>query len=309
MRITLLLSILLFLSMGFKTINTALGGGYEYDPSSLNTNDLIIHEWGTFTYVMNSTGTILEGLRHDDWDLPPFVYNNAKGFKYPVSYNDPSFKYHSKMETPVIYFYAKNKNVISLSVKVDFPNGKITHWYPKALDVKLEKNIGTINWGNICILPRSEETQIKDQFAYVPDENHYLPARDVDSNPVRIYTSEKVGENVYSRGPWQYEKFLFYRGLGTIKFPLTSKYTDGKLMIKNESDEEIQNLIMVDVKDGKARFIHLPITVAPQSERAILDEEHKCSHFTNNMEQIKGELVTILIQKGLYEKEARAMIN
>src|ERR1043166_8481399 len=35
-----------------------------------------------------------------------------------------------RMETPVIYFYADERQM--LDVQVDFPQGQITEWYPQA---------------------------------------------------------------------------------------------------------------------------------------------------------------------------------
>src|ERR1041385_1541376 len=36
---------------------------------------LIIHEWGTFTSLQNSSGTPIGGINIDDEPLPPFVHN------------------------------------------------------------------------------------------------------------------------------------------------------------------------------------------------------------------------------------------
>ena len=110
-------------------------------------NDLIVHEWGTFTSIAGKNGEAqtwrpLNGAS----DLPSFVY------KIPVSQNRQCkicTWAKVRMETPVLYFYTDHE--VAVNVKVDFPQGKITEWFPKA-------NVGntSIAWSNIVINPKSE---------------------------------------------------------------------------------------------------------------------------------------------------------
>jgi hypothetical protein len=84
---------------------------------------LTVHEWGTFTSVAGEDGFAI------DWDvlggkddLPGFVNNHGlpcfKG----------SFTTTVRMETPVMYFYSPRE--VTARVKVLFPHGVITEWYP-----------------------------------------------------------------------------------------------------------------------------------------------------------------------------------
>src|SRR5436190_2157956 len=93
-------------------------------------NDLVVHEWGTFTSIAGKNGVAI------DWrplngssDLPKFVYkeNDEKGFRgtYKAKLNGKDMLLVKvRMETPVIYFYTKNE--MDVSVNVNFPEGKIT---------------------------------------------------------------------------------------------------------------------------------------------------------------------------------------
>src|SRR6266850_3092016 len=109
---------------------------------------LVVHEWGTFTSIAGKDGVALEwrplnGLA----DLPKFVHTIQQG---RAGLRDVSGKNNLtaavRMETPVIYFYTNNE--MYLSLRVDFPKGKITEWYPQARLV-----LTGIDWGRIKVMP------------------------------------------------------------------------------------------------------------------------------------------------------------
>src|SRR5580698_1794586 len=86
---------------------------------------LTVHEWGTFTSVAGEDGSAIvwDALGGKE-DLPAFV--NDVGYR--------CFKWRLtgtvRMETPVLYFYSPRE--VTASVKVQFPHGVISEWYPKA---------------------------------------------------------------------------------------------------------------------------------------------------------------------------------
>src|SRR5438105_11936806 len=91
---------------------------------STQHGDLTVHEWGTFTSVAGEDGSAI------DWDtlggkddLPAFVNNvGYRCFKWRLAGT-------VRMETPVMYFYSQRE--VTARVKVQFPHGVITEWYPK----------------------------------------------------------------------------------------------------------------------------------------------------------------------------------
>ena len=111
--------------------------------------DLIVHEWGTFTSVAGRDGSTLEWRPLSvESDLPSFVYSGDKGSNLRQQRTEPQrpepprteprrLRYPSKsgtpvlvrMETPILYFYAKEETAVT--VKVDFPSGKITNGIPR----------------------------------------------------------------------------------------------------------------------------------------------------------------------------------
>ena len=95
------------------------------DRPALQPSDLTVHEWGTFTSVAGKDGSAIEwdtlGCKDD---LPGFVNDfGFRGLKWRLGGT-------VRMETPVIYFYSP-RDVVA-DVRISFPHGLITEWYPQA---------------------------------------------------------------------------------------------------------------------------------------------------------------------------------
>ena len=91
--------------------------------AAAKASDLVVHEWGTFLGMSGSDGTALDGMYHEEHALPAFVHGRSRDqLRLPVMF--------LKGETPVIYFYTKEKQ--NVRVGVGFPRGIWTQWYPQA---------------------------------------------------------------------------------------------------------------------------------------------------------------------------------
>ncbi|MGE3760189.1 MAG: hypothetical protein AB7H97_20660, partial [Pseudobdellovibrionaceae bacterium] len=106
----------------------------------------IMHEWGTFTSLQGSNGVAMRGLHHEEEKLPSFVSTRdlrgelGRAIPRPVCGKIPCDEYDrfyrsdngihvtQKMETPVVYFYAKEPTVVNMSIL--FPAGIISQYYP-----------------------------------------------------------------------------------------------------------------------------------------------------------------------------------
>ena len=163
---------------------------------------LIVHEWGTFTSIAGKDGVALEWRPlNGASDLPKFVHtiqNQDDGLRHGPKANLTAAV---RMETPVLYFYSAGET--DVSVKVDFPKGKITEWYPQARSVNT-----SIDWGRLKVMPGAA---FNFPIAY-SDNSRYYAARETDAAPVQV-----CGTNEKSV---QQERFLFYRGVGTFDLPL-----------------------------------------------------------------------------------------
>ena len=255
--------------------------------AKFSPNDLVVHEWGTFTSIAGKNGVAI------DWrplngasDLPKFVYTSANKDGWRGSYNDPGKGRVAKvrMETPVIYFYTAKE--MEVDVKVAFPNGSITEWYPQAGWVNARFESG-INWGKIKLLP-DETPNFLREIAY----SHYYPARETDAVALQVCNADKT--------KIEKEKFLFYRGIGNFELPLTVKIGGKNLTLTNQKSDEIKNLIVFENRRGRIGFRFVE---SLKQETTIARPET-----TQTLSKVLIELEKGLIAEGLYAKEAKAMI-
>jgi hypothetical protein len=238
---------------------------------------LVAHEWGTFTSVADGRGNPVEWA---SWlgpsDLPCFVERlDGKNWKAILS----GFV---RMETPVLYFYSTRR--LTLSVHVEFPQGWITEWYPKAkVTAGGQYNNGKIAWDSVQVLPGADL-----EFPTASGDSHYFYARNTESAPLR------VGD--------QQEKLLFYRGIGGFQVPLRPKFSsDNKIEIRNAGPDPIPLAILFENRAGKIgyRVVH---NIA---DSVTVDQPEMNGDFQQLRQDLAGELAEF----GLYKKEAEAMVE
>jgi len=244
---------------------------------------LIVHEWGTFTSIAGKHGVALEWRPlNGASDLPKFVYtiqNHDDGLRHGPKANLTAAV---RMETPVLYFYSASET--DVSVKVDFPKGKITEWYPQARSVDT-----SIDWGRLKIMPGAA---FNFPITY-SDNSRYYAARETDAAPVQACGTD--GKSV------QQEKFLFYRGVGTFDLPLSVKLAGESVVLRNTSQDRIAHVILFENRGGKIGYQLIDdFTGEATYRRPKLDK--KLDSLLQNLKQA-------LIASGLYEKEAAAMIK
>jgi hypothetical protein len=251
---------------------------------------LVAHEWGTFTSFSGSDGEAV-GFAPNNTDLPDFVYPAERFAKGQRLLHGGLVS----METPVVYFYAGRE--MKVSVNVDFPKGWITEWYPFAHGApdratKSEKTGGqSIRW-NVTLTP--------DEPARFPiDKNNrtnpYYAARETDAVPLQVEVAARHT---------QYEKFLFYRGVGTFPPPVTVRALGGdRLRVVNNSGGRATGLVLVSVRNGKIGF------------RAVgeLESGADLTAALPATDGARADLAAVLVKEltaaGLYEKEAKAMVK
>jgi hypothetical protein len=275
--------------------------GQEQSEVLTKTGPLTVHEWGTFTSVAGADGASIE------WrplagpsDLPSFVYTDTgapKGLRYgsqPCAvckhFGCPGTCCKTgeakcfckvcttasvRMETPVLYFYANQE--MKVAVKVAFPQGRITEWYPQARSA--DKGI---DWGAIRVLPGAKE-----DFPREASESHYSPARETDASPIRVCSAQG--------GTSELEKFLFYRGVGTFPLPVTARLEGDAVVVQNAPEGD---LILFENRGGKVGCS--VATGRGRIQRPALN---------GSVDDVCSALKERLAKAGLYEKEAAAMIK
>jgi len=296
-----------------------------------------IHEWGTFTAVQGSTGTVLDGLSHEERDLPEFVHD-IRDFAGITGVSP-------KMETPVIYFYGPESRRVSVNVR--FPRGLITQWYPAAHSVNLQgltvngaasgaagREItdlkdGHIQWGynDLLVLApgqtkdkRADEkggsTEAEFELPAVADDDPWRFCREVDANTLRacnLNAARQVEGGSAQRVINEYEKCLFYRGLGDFELPMK-----GEVSLENVADSEYEVRLKL-TNLNPAEKLTAALLIYKQGDKSCwhflgdIEREHNfdgqlgLEDAESNAESLIHELARHLTDSGLYGKEAYAM--
>lgn len=275
-------------------------------------NRLIVHEWGTFTAVYGADGTMMEWRPIIGSDLPKFVYDRDSIHPTAAQTERASKKEipsYQRMETPVLYFYSEKE--MNVDVSVGFPKGLITEWYPRVRDFRPllgdgKKPIpvanGWVRWGKVKIIPQDK---MRPELPREGESNHYYYARETDSAYVRVCPTD----DDYKKS--EYEKFLFYRGVGNFALPLeiTTK-TGGRYTIKNPTKQNIGHVFVITVKkDGKGKYAFIEQVRSGQSREVTLDVSENCLTQEQLIRRISEELEECLVMEGLFRKEAKSMVK
>lgn len=262
---------------------------------------LTVHEWGTFTTVAGEDGRAIDWLPlGGPTDLPCFVehFQNRIAVKFAV--NDPkrpldyetartSLLARVRMETPVVYFYAPRE--MTANVRVKFPRGLMTEWYPHATATQdvgtatMLKNpnySSTLEWQNVMLSPTAKRA-----FPVEGGASHYYAARATEATPLHVTN--------------QNEGFLFYRGVADFDVPLSAAAQgDAGVRIKNLGSDELPGVVLFEKHGGAIGY---------RSHGALRGEATiESPKLDGTIEGLRAELERMLVNAGLFPKEAAAMV-
>jgi hypothetical protein len=259
---------------------------------------LVVHEWGTFTTIAGEDGAAAQWLPlGGESDLPCFVNHlqNNPLIKWaaggaPLSYEQArtALRGTVRMETPVLYFYAPRETVVDVGVR--FPQGLLTEWYPKATVTQPAPVAGVldkpaqsqIQWSGVTVRPGAAPSLLREA-----GPSHYYAARETDAAPVRV-----LGQD---------EKFLFYRGVGAFQVPLSAVLSeDGTVRVRPQSASPVPHVVLFENHGGRIGYrvqddLRKPVTFEPAA-------------LTGDLGTLKHALEAMLVEAGLYEREAHAMV-
>lgn len=288
---------------------------------ALVAQDLVVHEWGTFTSFVGSDGKRQPGMHHEEETLPSFVYgahNPQSGVSYfdeknicgkiPCQWLD-AFKravgpsevmpknpvnrsVSQKMETPVIYFYGDVGQ--KLKVDIDFPQGIISQYYPRAAAYfPSYDNVTTVGPSRFSF---ELELNSKDYIGNMPPttaNSIWNASREVASNTINIGS-----EN---------EKFIFYRGIGDFDAKFEARNDGQKLTLLNHSSAKIMHAFVLN-SDGDSGIIQ---AIGEIQDEKVVDIPKKNQHVPQQtyVALAKSLITEALRAEGLFEDEARALVN
>src|SRR5262245_7767626 len=244
--------------------------------SGKEPDSFVVHEWGTFSTFSGSDGKQLK-FYPNDTDLPAFVHGRHREVKSGRA------EVMVSLETPVLYFYSDRDRTVS--VRADFPKGLMTDWYPDASRPPEQ----SIRWDGLKILATDKAKLIGSGEA-----GRYFAARETDGAIVRTTGTERQ----------ETEKFLFYRGVGDFQMPFVVRaHGNGAFSVKNTGKHAINGYVLVSVRDRKLTFKVFGHLSPGTEERIELPTE------TSTAEKLGDAMAGLLVQQGLYEKEAKAMVK
>lgn len=280
--------------------------------TTLAAPELEVHEWGTFTSISDGNGVATKWLARSE-DLPSFVYHSqfgdCRGLRSCLESHESKSRMRAlvRMETPVIYFYTPTP--LDVSLKVGFPSGRMTEWYPAVWD----STPHLLDWGTFRVDP-TKNPKLPTESA----PNHYYAAREVDAAPVLVrgqhFSIDEAGcqqrEFEFTRGSTrrvcvttkqteEWERYLFYRGVGDFEPLVNATVTKTEVFIRPtralgrallfERRGESVGLTSISL-DGTAQAIGRPaLSATPQD--------------------VRKAMVALLLETGLFEKEALAMVK
>jgi len=324
----------LFAAIVIGSIAVAVIGSATHSSSKL-----VVHEWGTFTSVQGADGALMDWRPLETVDLPKFVYNwSNPGYGRAAAAQRPFTKSVmitlQRMETPVIYFYSDEELTANVSVK--FPQGTITEWYPQArqigpatvkpppivtkLDVGAHKfgakpeftfasflpqhaaKDSRIVWSGVRVLPAKQHDDIASLLPVEKAGSHYYAARETDADFVRVNSGSPTNTSP------EYDRLLFYRGVGNFTTPLVvSMNPGGQLTLTNKGTDGLVHLFVLNVQRGNAQFIHLDRLNASTATALAPppSDQPQCSI----ARKLADEMAAALVSAGLFQREAVAMVN
>jgi hypothetical protein len=260
---------------------------------------LVVHEWGTLLAMNGSDGISLDGMYHEEHALPSFVHARSKDqLRMRLS--------QVKMETPVIYFYTPQ--VQRVEVEVGYPTGLWTQWYPQATTVRPgivqagsppQTRNGNISW-NVIIRPPNMKNGAPPATSADALWNY---ARDVDAAYV---TTDPTN---WAKPQEEWERFIFYRGLGEAPMPMQARLGSGRITASTLESDGVRHLFILRVENGRGAYAYVPALTAKAGLDQPVPDMSESRPLNEFVKHVSDDVARRLAESGLYEKEARAMVN
>ena len=222
----------------------------ERRDKALLKNGLVVHEWGSMLKVQGDKKAVIYGVHEDQSDLPSFVQ----------VWSPRPLEVIRVIKKPILYFYSNKK--IVLSCTVGCKQGFVTQWWPSTPyytpTAKILQNMktinGTVTWRNIIVNPNSNKKPLS-----VKNHPWWGIARDTDSTMLEVSGVA--------------EKFLFYRAATAFNPACRGNLIDkNTLSLKNHSKATIKNVLVVNVKNGKAMYKFIPSLKSGETKSIKIDK-------------------------------------
>jgi hypothetical protein len=290
----------------------------------LHAGGLVAHEWGTFTSLQGSDGVLIQWNPLASSKLPGFVHNRTRPVDSPVggvAVQDVKAVnlFTQRLETPVIYFY--NAETATVNVKVNFPKGVITEWYPQVTafgpyfqnaptrpNPEYPPLIATskesfAQWDDTQLLGAAASAEKATTLRNDGTGNHYYAARETGSLLVQSRTPLAPGNP-------ETEKFIFYRGAGNFETPLAvSLESDSGVLVRNRGVLPLRQLFVLNVKNKMAKYTRVDGLDGNENKQVDFEIGRGLEPLDKVVASLGAEMEASLATEGLYADEAKAMVK
>jgi hypothetical protein len=255
---------------------------------------LVVHEWGVFR--VNDDAEFANADLRVEWDdLPGFVYGHLKGRSIPQHWGAVEIR-----KCPVVFFHAEEPARIRM--RVDFPNGMAGAWYPATEKPAVygrdkQPKIGEALEWNLGVKQCPEGWRSKEHAAV---DKHWF-------DRIRQVKSDEIFAN-FSPNPTdvERERFVYYDGLFPQSKWLKVTIDKERVSIVNRVKHPVFELTMVDRRDDKVRVARIAKLDAGQTIKSVDFVAVDAARFPSDAAET---LVTQLVAAGLFEDEARSLVD
>ena len=258
---------------------------------------LAVHEWGVFR--VNEDAEFANAALRAEWDnLPPFIYGYIKGRSIPQHWGAVEFRFR-----PIIFFHADKP--VQVRARIDFPGGMAGVWYPATEKPavygqdKQPKVGGSLEW-NLGVKDCPQGWRPKTPAPHEVVDKHWFTR-------IRQVKSDEIFAN-YSPNPAdvERERFIYYDGLFPQGKWLKVAIDKDRISITNRVKHAVFDLTMVDRRDDKVRVARIAKMDAGQSIESVEFTSVDSARFPSEAAET---LVTQLVAAGLFEDEARSLVD
>lgn len=304
----------------------------------------VVHEWGTFTSFSGSDGVKIEFRPLVDNDLPPFVLDRGRQAGRANPFSKVGLRVVQRMETPITYFYTDRER--DVQVKVGFPEGLLTEFYPPIASMKPDvPKFGVqlqqpkltdseLDWGTLHLIPPDRlATHVRDPEIRKRVERQLLAAMLPGTRPL-VNTTDNRMTNVFSDVPNPYyharetdSAIVHVRREPNIERPSmpTGDFFEKFLFYRGVGNFELPLSLTANGGDefvlaNKGAESIRGLFLVTVDEDGIRYTRHKPvgarstrtlqnTGESSTVEALAKDVEAALMAEGLYAKEARSMVN
>jgi hypothetical protein len=159
-------------------------------------------------------------------------------------------------------------------------------------------------WSGVDVLPAKAAVTRAPSLLTDASGSHYFAARETDANLIQLPSLCATNSSP------EFEKFIFYRGVGNFATPLVVKTVAGEqVTVVNTGIEPLRDLYVLRVEKGQAKFLPMPRLNPGAQQTVEMSSQTGYLPIAEASSQLGKQLAESLSSQGLYAREAAAMVK